>query len=61
MQAQLGDEACSETIVIRDNETWKRVVRNLRYDGERYTPHTIRTFTMSEQDHGLFALRGASS
>jgi hypothetical protein len=65
MQAHTGDEVCSETIVIRSNSEWKRVVQTLRYDGERYqTTDLTRSITrlgVLEQDAGLFALRGASS
>jgi hypothetical protein len=65
MQAHTGNEVCSETIVIRSNSEWKRVVQTLRYDGERYHA-TEQTRSLSrlgvlEQDAGLFALRGASS
>lgn len=66
MQAHMGNEVCSETIVIRSNDEWNAVVRRLRYDGERYSlvgeQRTASTrLSIVEQDAGLFALVGASS
>lgn len=40
--ARVGNEVCSETIVIRSNDEWKRVVRSLRFDGERYDARDLR-------------------
>lgn len=65
MNALLGNEVCSETIVIRSTDDWTRVVRSLRYDGDRYTTTDLAAYgsrlSHAEQDAGLFALRGASS
>lgn len=65
MQAHTGNEVCAETIVIRSNSEWKRVVQTLRYDGERYhttdLTRTISRLGVLEQDAGLYALTGASS
>jgi hypothetical protein len=38
--ALMGTQVCSETIVIRSNDDWRRAVRSLQYDGQRYTPAT---------------------
>jgi len=65
MQANMGNEVCFDTIVIRSNADWKRVVSTMQYDGERYTTDVLRAehnrITAAEQDAGLFALVGASS
>lgn len=65
MTAPMGDAVCVETTVIRTSGDWHRVVRSLRYDGERYTTDALRItaehFGMTEQDTGLHALVGASS
>ncbi len=66
MHAHMGNEVCSETIVIRSNAEWNAVVRRLRYDGERYSivnEQRIEPTRLQcvEQDAGLFALVGASS
>lgn len=65
MHAHTGNEVCAETIVIRSNDDWKRVVSTMQYDGERYTATVLREahnrITHAEQDAGLFALAGASS
>lgn len=64
MHAHMGNEVCSETIVIRSNAEWNAVVRRLRYDGERYSivdEQRLERLPVLEQDAGLFALVGASS
>ena len=66
MIAQMGSEARSETIVIRDAGDWTHYVSTLRFDGERYQPTSdLRSYGMrlshAEQDATLFELRGASS
>lgn len=65
MPAHQGNEVCSETIVIRSNDEWKRVVRSMRYDGNRYDATILveqsSRLAIVENDHGLFALLGASS
>lgn len=57
MDALLGDEVCSETIVIRSNDEWRRVVRSLRFDAQRYDATELREtnsrLRMIEQDRGL--------
>jgi hypothetical protein len=58
--ALMGSEVCSETIVIRSNDEWKRVVRSLRFDGERYDATELRAaggrLPALEQGRGLVAV-----
>jgi hypothetical protein len=54
--ALMGSEVCSETIVIRSNDEWKRVVRSLRFDGERYDASELRFSGQREQDRALLAV-----
>jgi hypothetical protein len=65
VNAHVGNEVCSETIVIRSNDEWKRVIRSLGFDGERYHTTELRQagsrLNTVERDHDLFALLGASS
>lgn len=65
INAHEGNEVCSDTLVIRSNDDWKRVVQHLQYDGQRYHSTTLRVagnrLNATEQDAGLFALVGSSS
>jgi hypothetical protein len=48
--ALMGSEVCSETVVIRSNDEWKRVVRTLQYDGTRYVPLSVRAMQAPKQE-----------
>ncbi len=66
MDAQQGYEVCDQhTVVIRSNDEWKSVIRAMQYDGNVYTTRSVgdalTLLAAAEQDHGLFALLGASS
>lgn len=65
MNALMGNEVCSETIVIRSTEDWDAFTRTVRYDGERYEASFLRTrnaqINSTNDDSGLFPLVGASS